>query len=207
MRAGSGHVTAKKPWKLQDSSVQILRPLESRDQPVHITPALKSQAQLTHATCACSNLGARAWQTCHPLRLLGMTNNVAFIFVHISTTNSLLAVNVRATITLISPSPRARPSARAEKSDMADPLPSSTTFTPSYLQAFHRASPMSANKFDEGYSEDTRSQSESDMLMRTDSQPSEAEGSMELDPEFVLPDWVMQMRENERSGMVPAQQL
>jgi F-box and WD-40 domain protein 1/11 len=57
---------------------------------------------------------------------------------------------------------------------------------------------MSANRFDEGYSEDTRSQNESDMVMRTDLRLSD--GEMEPDSPFSLPDWVMALSENERSG-------
>lgn len=68
---------------------------------------------------------------------------------------------------------------------------------PSYLQAFRPASAM-ANRFDEGYSEDTRSQSGSEMLMRADSRLGES--GMEQDPQYPLPDWVLNMSENERSG-------
>lgn len=59
---------------------------------------------------------------------------------------------------------------------------------------------MSANRFDEGYSEDTRSQSGSDMTMRLDSRLGESIG-MDQDPQYPLPDWVLNMSENERSGM------
>ena len=69
---------------------------------------------------------------------------------------------------------------------------------PSYLQAFRPASAMNANRFDEGYSEDTRSQSGSDMLMRTDSRL--GDDSMEQELQYALPDEVMQMSESERSG-------
>jgi F-box and WD-40 domain protein 1/11 len=57
---------------------------------------------------------------------------------------------------------------------------------------------MSANRFDEGYSEDTRSQNEGDMVMRSDVPLTD--GVMEADSPFVLPDWVMALSENERSG-------
>lgn len=70
--------------------------------------------------------------------------------------------------------------------------------TAAYLQAFRPGSSMSASRFDEGYSEDTRSQSGSDMVMRSDLRP--GEGGIEQDPQYALPDWVMQMSENERSG-------
>jgi F-box and WD-40 domain protein 1/11 len=70
---------------------------------------------------------------------------------------------------------------------------------PSYLQAFRQGSAMNANRFDEGYSEDTRSQSGSDMIMRTDSRLGD-EG-MEQELQYALPDEVMQMSESERSGM------
>lgn len=58
---------------------------------------------------------------------------------------------------------------------------------------------MSASRFDEGYSEDTRSQTGSDMVMRTESRL--GEGGMEQDMQYSLPDWVMHMTEGERSGM------
>jgi F-box and WD-40 domain protein 1/11 len=57
---------------------------------------------------------------------------------------------------------------------------------------------MSANRFDEGYSEDTRSQNEGDMVMRSDVQLTDSE--MGVNSPFVLPDWVMALSENERSG-------
>jgi hypothetical protein len=69
---------------------------------------------------------------------------------------------------------------------------------PPYLHPFRPASSMSANRFDEGYSEDTRSQNEGDMLMRSEVRL--ADGDMEADSPFVLPDWVMALSENERSG-------
>lgn len=66
------------------------------------------------------------------------------------------------------------------------------------LHPFRPASSMSANRFDEGYSEDTRSQNGSDMLMRGDSIQSQ-EG-VEPDMQFSLPDWVLALSEHERSG-------
>ena len=57
---------------------------------------------------------------------------------------------------------------------------------------------MSANRFDEGYSEDTRSQNGSDMVLRSDLRLSE--GEVEPDMHFSLPDWVLALSENERSG-------
>jgi hypothetical protein len=59
---------------------------------------------------------------------------------------------------------------------------------------------MSANRFDEGYSEETRSQHESDLVMRSDMRLSD--GEMEPDSPFILPDWVLALSENERSGML-----
>lgn len=86
---------------------------------------------------------------------------------------------------------------------MAGPVASTTPFAaPAYLQSFRPASSMSASRFDEGYSEDTRSQTGSDMVVRTDSRPGES--GMEQDLQYALPDWVMQMPENERSGMYRA---
>lgn len=57
---------------------------------------------------------------------------------------------------------------------------------------------MSVSRFDEGYSEDTRSQNGSDLVMRSDVRLSD--GDMEPDSPFHLPDWVMALSENERSG-------
>ncbi|KAF2178291.1 WD40 repeat-like protein [Zopfia rhizophila CBS 207.26] len=84
---------------------------------------------------------------------------------------------------------------------MAGPLTNNTTAQfagPPYLQAFRPASSMSANRFDEGYSEDTRSQSGSDMVMRTDSRLGEGL-AIEQDSQYPLPDWVLNMSENDRS--------
>ncbi|PVH94319.1 WD40 repeat-like protein [Periconia macrospinosa] len=76
---------------------------------------------------------------------------------------------------------------------MAAPLNNPSAFTtPSYLQAFRPASSMNANRFDEGYSEDTRSQTGSDLVMR-------GEGGLELDLQYSLPDWVLEMSEDARS--------
>jgi F-box and WD-40 domain protein 1/11 len=58
---------------------------------------------------------------------------------------------------------------------------------------------MSSNRFDEGYSEDTRSQSGSDMLTRTDTRLGDGI-NMDQDLQYPLPDWVLNMTENDRSG-------
>jgi F-box and WD-40 domain protein 1/11 len=84
---------------------------------------------------------------------------------------------------------------------MAGPLgsPAAQFSGPPYMHPFRPASSMSANnRFDEGYSEDTRSQSGSDMVMRSDSQL--AGDGMQPDSPFALPDWVMALSEGERSG-------
>lgn len=57
---------------------------------------------------------------------------------------------------------------------------------------------MSANRFDEGYSEETRSQTENDTVMRGDTQLTD--GEAEPDAPFTLPDWVLGLSEHERSG-------
>ncbi|KAF1977468.1 F-box/WD repeat-containing protein 7 [Bimuria novae-zelandiae CBS 107.79] len=81
---------------------------------------------------------------------------------------------------------------------MAGPLGTTSPFaTPAYLQSFRPASSMSANRFDEGYSEDTRSQAGSDLVIRTESRS--GEGGMEPEMQYALPDWVMHMSESERS--------
>lgn len=83
---------------------------------------------------------------------------------------------------------------------MAGPLSNSAAqFSgPPYMHPFRPVSSMSANRFDEGYSEDTRSQSGSDMVMRSDFRL--AEDAMQPDSPFSLPDWVMALSEGERSG-------
>lgn len=55
---------------------------------------------------------------------------------------------------------------------------------------------------DEGYSEDTRSQSGSDMVFRNDSTMEEA---MDQDPQQMLPDWFLSMSEEERTGTLSRQ--
>ncbi|OAK96362.1 WD40 repeat-like protein [Phaeosphaeriaceae sp. SRC1lsM3a] len=82
---------------------------------------------------------------------------------------------------------------------MAGPLSNSAAqFSgPPYMHPFRPVSSMSANRFDEGYSEDTRSQSGSDMVMRSDFRL--AEDAMQPDSPFSLPDWVMALSEGERS--------
>jgi F-box and WD-40 domain protein 1/11 len=69
---------------------------------------------------------------------------------------------------------------------------------PPYMHPFRPASSMSANRFDEGYSEDTRSQSEGDMAMRSDFRL--AEDGIQPDSPLTLPDWVLALSEGERSG-------
>ncbi|KAF1911347.1 WD40-repeat-containing domain protein [Ampelomyces quisqualis] len=82
---------------------------------------------------------------------------------------------------------------------MAGPLGNSAAqFSgPPYMHPFRPASSMSANRFDEGYSEDTRSQSGSDMVSRSDFRL--ADDGIEPDSSFNLPDWVMALSEGERS--------
>lgn len=56
---------------------------------------------------------------------------------------------------------------------------------------------MNANRFDEGYSEDTRSQHETDMVMGAGDSGMESETQ-----QFSLPDWIMGLDEQQRSGML-----
>lgn len=72
---------------------------------------------------------------------------------------------------------------------------------PTYLQAFRPASSMSSNKIDEGYSEETRSQSGSDTMMRLDTGLSEGM-MMDQDSQYPLPESVLSMSEEERAGML-----
>lgn len=83
---------------------------------------------------------------------------------------------------------------------MAGPLgtPNAQFPGPPYMHPFRPASSMSASKFDEGYSEDTRSQSESDTVMRGDLRLND--DPMQSDSQSILPDWVMALSEAERSG-------
>ena len=83
---------------------------------------------------------------------------------------------------------------------MAGPLgnPAAPFSGPPYMHPFRPASSMSANRFDEGYSEDTRSQSGSDMVMRGDFRP--GEDGLQPDSQLALPDWVVALNESERSG-------
>lgn len=85
---------------------------------------------------------------------------------------------------------------------MAGPLgnPAAHFPPPPYMHPFRPASSMSVNRFDEGYSEDTRSQNGSDMVMRSDLRLSDGDGDTEPDSQFNLPDWVMALSETERSG-------
>ncbi|KAF2830544.1 WD40 repeat-like protein [Ophiobolus disseminans] len=82
---------------------------------------------------------------------------------------------------------------------MAGPLgnPAAQFSGPPYMHPFRPASSMSANRFDEGYSEDTRSQSGSDMVMRSDFRL--AEDGLQPDSQLTLPDWVVALSESERS--------
>jgi F-box and WD-40 domain protein 1/11 len=66
------------------------------------------------------------------------------------------------------------------------------------MHPFRPASSMSANRFDEGYSEDTRSQSGNDMVMQNDLRA--AEDGLQPDSQLILPDWVVALSESERSG-------
>lgn len=81
---------------------------------------------------------------------------------------------------------------------MASPLGSAPAdFSDSpYMHPFRPAAVMNANRFDEGYSEDTRSQNETDMVMGA--------GDSGMDPaaqQFSLPDYILGLDEQQRSGM------
>ncbi|KAF3037811.1 hypothetical protein E8E12_006372 [Didymella heteroderae] len=84
---------------------------------------------------------------------------------------------------------------------MADPLggpPTNFSSSP-FMHPFRPASIMNANRFDEGYSEDTRSQNETDMVMGA--------GDSGMEPEaqqFSLPDWIMGLDEQQRSEIAYA---
>jgi hypothetical protein len=65
------------------------------------------------------------------------------------------------------------------------------------MHPFRPASIMNANRFDEGYSEDTRSQHETDMVMGAGDSGMESEAQ-----QFGLPDWIMGLDEQQRSGML-----
>lgn len=79
---------------------------------------------------------------------------------------------------------------------MADALggpPTNFSSSP-YMHPFRPASIMNANRFDEGYSEDTRSQHETDMVMGADS-------GMEPESQSCsLPDWILGLNEQQREG-------
>jgi F-box and WD-40 domain protein 1/11 len=61
------------------------------------------------------------------------------------------------------------------------------------MHPFRPAAVMNASRFDEGYSEDTRSQNETDMVMGV--------GESGMDPDqFSLPDWILGLDEQQRSG-------
>lgn len=67
---------------------------------------------------------------------------------------------------------------------------------------FRPAAVMNANRFDEGYSEDTRSQHETDMVMGA------GDSGMEPDmQQCSLPDWILGLDEQQRSGMSRARAL
>ncbi|KAF1923124.1 WD40 repeat-like protein [Didymella exigua CBS 183.55] len=84
---------------------------------------------------------------------------------------------------------------------MAGPLggpPTNLSRSP-YMHPFRPASIMNANRFDEGYSEDTRSQHETDMVMGA--------GDSGIKPEaqqFSLPDWILGLDEQQRSEIAYA---
>ncbi|KAL5115854.1 hypothetical protein ACEQ8H_006256 [Pleosporales sp. CAS-2024a] len=87
---------------------------------------------------------------------------------------------------------------------MAGPLgsPAAQYSGPPYMHPFRPASSMSVNRFDEGYSEDTRSQTGSDMVMRSDSRL--VDDGSQPDSPFTLPDWVMALSEGERADFAYA---
>ena len=65
------------------------------------------------------------------------------------------------------------------------------------MHPFRPASIMNTTRFDEGYSEDTRSQNETDMVMGA--------GDSGMEPEtqqFSLPDWILGLDEQQRSGQL-----
>ncbi|KAF2274732.1 WD40 repeat-like protein [Westerdykella ornata] len=79
---------------------------------------------------------------------------------------------------------------------MAGPISDADFATPSYLQAFRSVSSIS--KIDEGYSEDTRSQSGSDLVLRMDTRLGDGE-DVGMDTHYPLPEWVLNMSESDRS--------
>ena len=82
---------------------------------------------------------------------------------------------------------------------MADPLggpPTNFSSSP-YMHPFRPASIMNTNRFDEGYSEDTRSQNETDLVMGAGDSGMESETQ-----QFSLPDWIMGLDEQQRSGTI-----
>jgi F-box and WD-40 domain protein 1/11 len=88
---------------------------------------------------------------------------------------------------------------------MASPLggpPTNFSTSPYLPHPFRPAAVMNASRFDEGYSEDTRSQNETDMVMGA------GDSGMEPDmQQFSLPDWIMGLDEQQRSGMSRARAL
>lgn len=65
------------------------------------------------------------------------------------------------------------------------------------MHPFRPASIMNANRFDEGYSEDTRSQHETDMVMGAGDSGMESESQ-----QYSLPDWIMGLDEQQREGQL-----
>ena len=71
---------------------------------------------------------------------------------------------------------------------------------PPYIAAFQSAASMNAPfKIDEGYSEETRSQNESDAPMRSGSRDSDLP-DQEAATMLPLPEWVLGLSETDRSG-------
>ncbi|KAJ8105823.1 hypothetical protein OPT61_g9948 [Boeremia exigua] len=90
------------------------------------------------------------------------------------------------------------PLAPHTRTAMADPLggPPTGFSTPPYMHPFRPASAMNASRFDEGYSEDTRSQTETDMVMGA--------GDSGMEPEAQQFDWIMGLGEQQRSDIAYA---
>lgn len=58
---------------------------------------------------------------------------------------------------------------------------------------------LSSSRIDEGYSDETRSQGESDALARSDTRMGEG-AAVTLGQGVALPDWIMELSEGDRSG-------
>lgn len=67
-----------------------------------------------------------------------------------------------------------------------------------YLHDYSNAKMGTPFKLDEGFSEDTRSQSEVDTAMR--SEPQLSEPAEETTSRAPLPDWILRLPEHDRSG-------